>query len=112
MRRMHEAKVNNYPEVVIWGSGNSRREFMHCDDLADAILFLMNQYDQKQFINVGTGEDISIKDLAHLMKKVVGYKGDLVFDSTKPDGMPKKLLDVTKLHDFGWQIVSIIRHVS
>jgi GDP-L-fucose synthase len=87
---------------VIWGSGVSRREFMHCDDLADAIYWLMDNYDDKQFINIGTGEDISIKELAFLMKDVVGYKGKLVFDTTKPDGMPKKLLDVSKLHGLGW----------
>jgi GDP-L-fucose synthase len=102
MRRMHEAKINKLPEVVIWGSGASRREFMHRDDLADAIFFLMNSYDERQFINVGTGEDISIKELAYFMKGVVGYKGKLTFDVTKPDGMPKKLLDVSKLHGLGW----------
>ena len=102
MRRMHEAKINNQPEVIIWGSGNSRREFLHSNDLADAIVFLMKNYNEKQFINVGTGEDISIKELARLIQKVVGYRGKLVFDTTKPDGMPKKLLDVSRLHSLGW----------
>jgi GDP-L-fucose synthase len=102
MRRMHEAKIGNAPEVVIWGSGTSRREFLHCDDLAEAVLWFMNNYDEKQFLNVGCGEDISIKELAELMQKVVGYEGKLVFDTTKPDGMPKKLLDVGRLHKLGW----------
>jgi GDP-L-fucose synthase len=102
MRRMHEAKKQKQPNVLIWGSGVSRREFMHCDDLADAILFLMENYDEKQFINVGTGKDISIKELAYSMKDVIGYEGELIFDITKPDGMPKKLLDVSKLQSLGW----------
>src|SRR5581483_8585228 len=102
MRRMHEAKLNKTPEVVVWGTGNTRREFLHCDDLADAVLFLLQNYKNKQFINVGTGEDISIKELAHLIKEVVGYKGNLVFDSTKPDGFPRKLLDVSRIHKLGW----------
>jgi GDP-L-fucose synthase len=102
IRRMHEAKVSDSPEVVIWGSGNSRREFLHRDDLADAVFWLMQNYDDKQFLNVGTGKDISIKELAELIKEVVGYKGELVFDTSKPDGMPKKLLDVDKLHQAGW----------
>lgn len=103
MRRMHEAKVANVPEVVIWGSGNSRREFLHCDDLADAIYWLMQNYDTNQFINIGTGTDISIKELAKCIRNVTGYKGKLVFDDSKPDGMPKKLLDVGRLHSLGWK---------
>jgi GDP-L-fucose synthase len=102
MRRMYEAQRDKTPEVVIWGSGISRREFLHCDDLADAVLWFMNSYDDKQFLNVGLGEDISIKELAELMQKIVGYEGKLVFDTAKPDGMPKKLLDVTRLHTKGW----------
>jgi GDP-L-fucose synthase len=102
IRRMHEAKVSNAPEVTIWGSGNSRREFLHRDDLADAVFWLMQNYEAKDFLNVGTGTDISIKELAGLVKEVVGYQGRLVFDTTKPDGMPKKLLDVGKLHALGW----------
>jgi GDP-L-fucose synthase len=100
---MHEAKIAQTPEVVIWGTGNSRREFLHVDDLAHAILWLMNNYDEKQFLNIGTGEDISIKDLAELIKGIVGYEGNLVFDATKPDGMPKKLLEVSKLQSTGWK---------
>jgi GDP-L-fucose synthase len=102
IRRMHEAKVSGAPEVTIWGSGNSRREFLHRDDLADAVFWLMQNYEAKDFLNVGTGTDISIKELAGLVKEVVGYQGRLVFDTTKPDGMPKKLLDVGKLHSLGW----------
>ena len=102
LRRMHEAKVSGQPEVVIWGTGVSRREFLHVDDLADAVVWLLESYDQKQFLNVGTGEDISIKELAELIKRLVGYEGALVFDATKPDGMAKKLLDVSKLQTSGW----------
>ena len=102
MRRMHEAKLNNSKEVVIWGSGESRREFLYVDDLADAVFWLMNNYEEKQFLNVGTGKDISIKELAFLIKKIVGYEGELIFDVTKPDGMPKKLLDVSKINQLGW----------
>lgn len=103
LRRMHEAKVTNQSEVVIWGSGISRREFLHVDDLADAIVWLLENYSDKQFLNIGTGEDISIKELAVMIKELVGYEGNLVFDTTKPDGMPKKLLDVTHLHKAGWK---------
>jgi GDP-L-fucose synthase len=102
IRRIHEAKVNNIPEVVIWGTGSSRREFLHVDDLADAIVWLMFNYNNKQFLNIGTGNDISIKELAEQIKELVGYNGTLVFDPTKPDGMPKKLLDVSRLHTAGW----------
>lgn len=102
IHRMHEAKILNNPEVVIWGTGVSRREFLHVDDLADAIVWLLTNYSDKQFLNIGTGEDISIKELAFKIKDLVGYSGELVFDSTKPDGMPKKLLDVSKLHQAGW----------
>ncbi len=100
--RMHHAKKDGTPEVVIWGTGNTRREFLHCDDLADAVSFLLKNYDEQLFINVGTGEDISIKELAYLIKDVVGYKGSLVFDSSKPDGFPRKLLDVSRIHKLGW----------
>ncbi len=100
--RMHEAKKNNIPEVVVWGSGNARREFLYVDDLADALLFLMNQYHQKEFINVGSGTDISIHDLAILIQQIVGYEGKLIFDPTKPEGVPRKLLDVSKMHTLGW----------
>lgn len=102
IHRMHEAKVNRVSEVVIWGTGVSRREFLHVDDLADAVVWLLTNYTEKQFLNIGTGEDISIKELAEKIQLLVGYTGKLVFDATKPDGMPKKLLDVDKLHSAGW----------
>ncbi len=103
IRRMHEAKSTQTPEVVIRGSGNSRREFLYVDDLAQACLWLMNNYEEIQFLNVGTGQDISIKELASIIKDIVGYEGELVFDTTKPDGMPKKLLDVSKIEATGWK---------
>jgi len=103
MRKMHEAKLANMPEITIWGSGKSLREFLHVDDLADAVVWLMNNYDGKDFLNVGTGQDISIKELAVLLKKIVGYEGDLVFDTSKPDGMLKRLLEVSKLTNLGWK---------
>ena len=102
IKRMHDAKINNSANVKIWGTGVSRREFLHVDDLADAIVWLLFNYKDKNFLNIGTGEDISIKDLAIKIKDVVGYKGDLSFDATKPDGMPKKLLDVTEINKRGW----------
>jgi GDP-L-fucose synthase len=101
--RMHEAAVSGSPEVVIWGTGTSRREFLHVDDLADAVVWLLANYEEKQFLNVGTGEDISIRELAELVKEIVGYRGKLVFDVTKPDGVPRKLLDVSRLHAAGWK---------
>jgi GDP-L-fucose synthase len=103
IRRFHEAKENNAPEVVLWGTGTPRREFLYVDDLADACVWMMNNYDQKQFLNVGTGEDLPIKELAEKIRDLVGYEGEMKFDSTKPDGMPRKLLDVTRLHEAGWK---------
>jgi GDP-L-fucose synthase len=102
IHRMHEAKINNIPEVVIWGTGMSRREFLHVDDLADAIIWLVGNYNQRQFLNIGTGEDISIKELAEKIKKLTNYKGSLVFDASKPEGVPRRLLDVSKIHKAGW----------
>ena len=103
IRRFHEAKVNKTDTVEIWGSGTPKREFLYADDLANACVFLMENYDEKGLINIGTGEDISIKDLALLIKKIVGYEGELTFDASKPDGTPRKLMDVSKLHDRGWR---------
>jgi len=103
IRRFHEAKVSGLKEVAIWGSGSPRREFLYSDDLADACLFLMDTYDEKGIVNIGCGEDISIKELATKVKEVTGYGGNLVFDTSKPDGTPRKLLDVSKLHGLGWQ---------
>jgi GDP-L-fucose synthase len=103
IRKFHEAKVNGSPEVLVWGSGSPMREFLFADDLADACYFLMENYNEPTLINIGTGEDLTIKDLALLVKKVVEYFGELTFDSTKPDGTPRKLMDVTKLHNLGWK---------
>lgn len=102
IRKMHEAKKENKGEVVIWGSGNSKRDFLFVDDLADAIFWLMQNYKEKSFLNIGTGEEVSIKELAFIIKEVVGFEGNLIFDTTKPDGMPRKLLDVTKTSALGW----------
>ncbi len=103
VRKFHTAKVNNEPNVTVWGTGSPLREFLHVDDLAEALVFLMNNYDEKLFVNVGYGEDLSIKDLALLVKEVVGYEGDLVFDTTKPDGTPRKLMDSSRIHKLGWK---------
>jgi GDP-L-fucose synthase len=103
IRKFHEAKINNSPNVTIWGSGTPMREFLFADDLADACYYLMQNYNEPHLINVGTGEDLTIKDLAILIKDIVGFKGELVFDSTKPDGTPRKLMDVSKLHSQGWK---------
>ena len=103
IRKFHEAKVNSSPFVEIWGTGAPKREFLHADDLADACFFLMQNYNEKQFINIGSGEDISIKDVALLIQEIVGYAGQIQFDITKPDGTPRKLMDVSKLHQLGWK---------
>jgi GDP-L-fucose synthase len=102
IRRFHEAKLNGDKQVTIWGSGSPRREFMFADDLADAALLLMADYDDKEFINIGVGEDLSIKELAQTIKEVIEFRGELVFDQTKPDGTPRKLLDISKLKNLGW----------
>ena len=103
LRKFHEAKKENKPFVEVWGSGTPKREFLHTDDVADACLFLMNGYDKEGLVNIGMGDDISIKDLALLIKKIVGYSGELKFDSSKPDGTPRKLMDVSKIHSLGWK---------
>ncbi|PSR16088.1 GDP-fucose synthetase [filamentous cyanobacterium CCP3] len=103
MRKFHEAKVNGNPVVTVWGTGTPLREFLYVNDLADALVFLMNTYDGIDFVNVGTGQEVSIKELAMTMKAVVGYEGELVFDTSKPDGTPRKLLDVSRLNAAGWQ---------
>ncbi|MGW1497786.1 GDP-L-fucose synthase family protein [Streptomyces mirabilis] len=102
LRRIHQAKGAGSPDVTIWGTGSSRREFLYVDDLADAVVWLLRSYKDKQFLNVGTGEDISIRELAERIRSLVGYEGRLLFDPTQPDGMPRKLLDVTRLHKSGW----------
>jgi GDP-L-fucose synthase len=103
LRRFHEAKINHQAQVTVWGTGQARREFMFADDLADAVLFLMNNYHQSEIINIGTGSEITIKQLAALIKKITNYPGEIIYDQTKPDGTPQKLLDVSKLHQLGWQ---------
>lgn len=103
LRKFHEAKVKGEPQVVVWGTGTPRREFLYVDDLADACIFLMQHYDAADIINVGTGEDISIRELAALVQHIVGYQGDIVYDTSKPDGTPRKLLDVSRLRALGWQ---------
>ena len=103
IRKFHTAKVNSEPNVTVWGTGSPLREFLHVYDLAEALVFLMNNYDEKLFVNVGYGEDLSIKDLAQLVKEVVGYEGDLVFDTSKPDGTPRKLMDSSRIHKLGWK---------
>jgi GDP-L-fucose synthase len=103
IRKFHEAKVNGSDKVTIWGTGSPFREFLFADDLADACFYLMETYNEPSLVNIGTGEDISIKDLALLIKRIVGFDGELEFDTSKPDGTPKKLMDVSKLHAAGWK---------
>jgi len=103
IRRFHEAKVQKSPSVTIWGTGSPRREFLFADDLAEACYYLMYNYDEEGLVNIGTGEDITIKDLALLIKEIVGFEGEINFDTSKPDGTPRKLMDVTKLHSKGWK---------
>lgn len=103
IRKFHEAKLEGAREVVIWGSGQPRREFLHVDDLADACVFLMEHYDEPQHVNVGTGEDLSIRDLAEHIREIVYPEATLTFDASKPDGMPRKLLDVSRIHGLGWR---------
>ncbi|KKL72514.1 hypothetical protein LCGC14_2084170, partial [marine sediment metagenome] len=103
LRKVHEAKINNSKTFEIWGTGTVRREFLYVDDLAEACLFLMNKYDDDEIINIGTGEDITIKELAETIAEVVGYNKGFHFDKTKPDGTPKKLLNVEKINKLGWK---------
>jgi GDP-L-fucose synthase len=103
IRRFHEGKVANAPNVVVWGTGKPRREFLCSDDLADACVFLMKHYSGYGFLNVGTGEDIPIAQFAEVVSRIVGYKGAIAFDTSRPDGPPQKLLDVSKLKSLGWQ---------
>lgn len=103
MRRIHEAKIDNSKTVSIWGTGNVLRDFLYVDDMAEAVFLVMEKYNEKQFLNIGSGQEIKIKDLAKLIKEVVRYEGELVFDTTKPDGMPKKLLDISKISKLEWK---------
>jgi len=103
IRRFHEAKKTNKKEIVLWGSGKAYREFLYVDDMADACVFLMDNYNSSEIINVGTGKDLKIRELAQLIKKIVGFTGKIVWDTSKPDGTPKKQLDVSKLFKLGWK---------
>ncbi|MCB9070715.1 MAG: GDP-L-fucose synthase [Calditrichae bacterium] len=103
IRKFHEAKLAGKPAVEIWGTGSPKREFLHADDLADACVYLMQHYSDNDIVNIGVGEDIAIKDLALLIKDIVGFSGELTFDTSKPDGTPRKLLDVSKLNGLGWK---------
>lgn len=109
VRKFHEAKLNKSPEVIIWGTGSPKREFLHADDLADACVFLMKTYSEEGLVNIGTGEDIAISDLAMMVKDVVGYEGEVVYDYSKPDGTPRKLMDVSKLTALGWKYTIALR---
>lgn len=103
IRKMHDAKIQNIDTVTLWGTGTPKREFLFVDDLAEASVYLMQNYTDNQWINIGTGEDISIQELANTIKQIVGYQGQIVWDTTKPDGTPRKLLDVSKINTLGWQ---------
>jgi GDP-L-fucose synthase len=103
MRKIHEAKISKMPKVEVWGTGNPRREFLHVDDLADACYFLMMNYNEEQFINAGYGEDVTIRELAEMVKEIVAYEGSLVFNPQKPDGTPRKLLDSSRINAYGWK---------
>ncbi|MDR3681148.1 MAG: GDP-L-fucose synthase [Flavipsychrobacter sp.] len=109
IRKFHEAKINNTPTVTLWGTGTPKREFLHAEDLADACVYLMDNYNDAGHVNIGIGEDISIYDLAMLIKDITGFTGEVIWDSTKPDGTPRKLMDVTKLHSMGWKAAIHLR---
>jgi GDP-L-fucose synthase len=102
IRKFHEAKIRNDSSVIVWGTGTPRREFLYVDDMADACVHIMNQKDVKDIVNIGVGEDVTIRELAELVSRIVGYEGELVFDANKPDGTPRKLLDVSRLNSLGW----------
>ena len=103
LRRFHEAKVNFQPTVTVWGTGTVKREFLHSDDMADACVFLMHNYNEKEFVNIGWGDDITVRELAMTIKKITGYEGEVIFDNSKPDGTPRKLMDTSKLNALGWK---------
>jgi GDP-L-fucose synthase len=102
IRKIHEAKTNNASSVILWGTGTPLREFLFVDDVADACFMLMQEYNEKEFINIGCGTDLTIKHLAEMIKKIIGYNGDIIFDTSKPDGTPRKVVDITKLKQLGW----------
>ena len=103
IKRFHDAKINNDPSVTIWGTGTVRREFLHADDCAEALIFLMNNYDESGHVNIGTGEDITIQELAVMIKGIVGYEGEILNDTSKPDGMKRKVLNISKINALGWK---------
>ena len=103
IRKFHEAKINKAENVILWGTGTPRREFLHVDDLADACVFLMQNYNEDKIVNIGTGEDLEIRELANIIKDITGFDGKIIWDETKPDGTPRKLLDVSLLHNLGWR---------
>src|SRR5690606_8650836 len=103
IRKFHEAKMTAKPEIVIWGTGTPKREFLYVDDLAEACLFLMHTYEEASFVNIGVGKDISIADLAKLVQQIIGFQGSIIFDPSKPDGTPRKWMDVSKLDHLGWK---------
>ncbi len=109
IRKFHDAKINSLPTVEVWGTGSPRREFLHADDLADACVFLMLNYNDDLFVNVGTGEDVTIRELAELVQETVGYEGELRWNTDKPDGTPRKLMDVSRLHQLGWKHTTDLR---
>jgi GDP-L-fucose synthase len=112
IRKFHEAKINGNTEIVIWGTGSPRREFLHVDDMADSCIHLMENYDAsdiREFVNIGVGKDITIKELAELIGNIVGYEGEIVYDTSKPDGTPQKLLDVSRLNELGWEAKIALR---
>ncbi len=109
IRRFHEAKVNNMPKVTIWGSGKPKREFLYSDDLAEASIFLMNNYNGNDIINIGSGEEVTIKELALTVREVTGFSGGIEYDLSKPDGTPRKLLDCTKIHNLGWKHKTLLK---
>lgn len=109
LRKFHEGKINNSPAVTVWGSGTPLREFLHADDLADACYYLMQNFNEAGFLNVGTGKEITIKDLALMMKDITGFEGDIIWDTSKPDGTPRKLMDVSKLENLGWKAQITLR---
>jgi GDP-L-fucose synthase len=109
LRKFHEAKLSQSPHVTLWGTGTPRREFLYVDDLADAVVFLMIHYDSPDIINVGVGEDVEIRELAHLVAEVTGFRGEIVYDHSKPDGTPRKLMDVSRLRTLGWSARTSLR---
>jgi len=109
LRKFHEAKIAGASTVTVWGTGTPRREFLHVDDLADALVFLMERYDEEEIINVGTGEDLTIRELCGMIREVTGYKGEIVYDPSMPDGTPRKMMDVTRIKALGWRPMTPLR---